>query len=166
MNMNTNSTIQNTARLGVCLLIGAAAFAACGQVKEAAGQQQPSGRAGRVDHRSRPWRSIGRRRSSWHRTTRWRLRPAVYLSAADGHIATMKPTVYVSAADARIATMEPTVYLSAADARIGESFGYVSPEALDKQAQLEGRGSPHAVGQRGLTSTAGDRGPEPASHRG
>ena len=49
----------------------------------------------------------------------------------------MEPTVYVSAADARIATMEPTVYLSAADARIGESFGYVSPEALDKQAQLE-----------------------------
>ncbi len=34
MNMNKNSTIQNTARLGVCFLIGAAAFAACGQVKE------------------------------------------------------------------------------------------------------------------------------------
>ena len=33
--------------------------------------------------------------------------------------------------------MKPTVYLSAGDARIAETFGYVSPEALDKQAQLE-----------------------------
>ena len=41
MNMNTNSTIQNTARLGVCLLIGAAAFAACGQVKEEQASSSP-----------------------------------------------------------------------------------------------------------------------------
>ena len=41
MNMNTNSTIQNTARLGVCLLIGAAAFAACGQVKEDQASSSP-----------------------------------------------------------------------------------------------------------------------------
>lgn len=41
MNMNKNSTIQNTARLGVCLLIGAAAFAACGQVKEDQASSSP-----------------------------------------------------------------------------------------------------------------------------
>jgi len=139
MNMNKNSTIQNTARLGVCFLIGAAAFAACGQVKEDQASSSPvvAPAASTIQSSVTFDRQSSLELASDH-AMEARVAPGtVYLSAADGHIATMKPTAFVSAADARIATMEPTVYLSAADARIGESFGYVSPEALDKQAQLE-----------------------------
>ena len=117
MNMNTNSTIQNTARLGVCLLIGAAAFAACGQVKEEQAGSSPV---------VAPAASTIQSSVTFDRQSSLEL-------ASDHALA----PVYLSAADARIALMEPTTYLSAGDARIAETFGYVSPEALDKQAQLE-----------------------------
>jgi hypothetical protein len=133
MNMNKNSTIQNTARLGVCFLIGAAAFAACGQVKEDQASSSPVVAPAASTIQS----SVAfDRQSSVELASDHALAPT-YLSAADARIALMEPTVYVSAADARIALMKPTTYLSAGDARIAETFGYVSPEQLDKQAQLE-----------------------------
>ena len=101
MNMNKNSTIQNTARLGVCFLIGAAAFAACGQVKEDQASSSPVVAPAASTIQS----SVAFDRQSslecWHRTTPSRLCRAGFFTCAP------------------------------------ETFGYVSPEALDKQAQLE-----------------------------
>jgi hypothetical protein len=123
MNKNTNSTIQNAARLGVCFLIGAAAFAACGQVKEEQAGSSPA---------------VAPAASTIQSSVAFDRQSSLELASDHALEARVAPgTVYLSAADARIALMEPTVYLSAADARIGETFGYVSPEALDKQAQLE-----------------------------
>ena len=85
MNMNKNSTIQNTARLGVCFLIGAAAFAACGQVKEDQASSSPVVAPAASTIQS----SVAfDRQSSLELASDHAMAP-VYLSAADGRIATM-----------------------------------------------------------------------------
>ena len=90
MNMNTNSTIQNTARLGVCLLIGAAAFAACGQVKEDQAGSSPV---------------VAPAASTIQSSVTFDRQSSLELASDHALEARVAPgTVYLSAADARIAT--------------------------------------------------------------